>query len=130
MKLQGTAAGGVFQWPCTYNNQVSLLKNGGREFKCLPVLSLFFWLIKFLFHSLIILLRGKCKGHWWWKAHCHKFCKKTSRSYNCQIHWKKDIFLTIISGIITYPWAKDKHWLLLCTICKKWKIKPETTKLL
>ena len=80
-------------------------------------------LIKFLFHSLFILLRGKYKGHWWWKAHCHKFFKKTSRSYSCQIHWKKDIFLTIISRIITYPWAKDKHWLLLCTKCKKMKNK-------
>ena len=67
--------GGIFQWTCTYNNQVSLLKNGGREFKCLPVLSLLFWLIKFLFHSLFILTCGKYKGRWWWKAHLHKFFK-------------------------------------------------------
>lgn len=48
---------------------------------------------------------------------------KNLQELNCQSHWKKDIFLTVISRIITYPWAKDIHWLLLCTICKKMKNK-------
>ena len=56
MKLQGTAAGGVFQQP---GQSLEKRGQGVQMFASFITVRL----IKFLFHSLFILLRGKCKGH-------------------------------------------------------------------